>query len=133
MSEEGTGRQPSQTFGEILGSDEAAIKKGNREAVRMMLPFALLVLIFLLLVFKLLYSYPSSSSNNNDGTGADDGSRQLTHCGEGSHQIQIQQGDTCWSVAEGCGVGVNELLALKGNDGLECGMLRVGEGVCVPG
>jgi hypothetical protein len=109
---------PARSFGEMLGDDNA-MKKENREAVRAMLPFALLIFIFLLVVFKLLY-------------GADAAMEQVTHCGEGSRQVQIAKGDTCWAVAESCGVGVEDLLAVRGNEKVDCDALRVGQGICVP-
>jgi hypothetical protein len=115
---DGINSTPARSFGEMLG-DDIAIKKENRQAVRAMLPFALLLFIFLLLVFKLLY-------------GADASIEQVTHCGEGSRQVQIANGDTCWAIAESCSMGVEDLLALRGNEKVDCNALGVGQEVCVP-
>jgi hypothetical protein len=113
-------RVPVPTDAEIVQQGEA-IKKGNREAVRMMLPFALLVFVFLILLFKLLY--------RSDGVDGDYGG---VECGEGGSMVKVQRGDTCWEIAQGYGVGVNELLKLRGNEGIDCDKLRVGQGICVP-
>ncbi|KAF1834795.1 hypothetical protein BDW02DRAFT_497582 [Decorospora gaudefroyi] len=115
------GRVPPRSFAEILGERDNAVKKDNREAVRMMLPFALLVLVFLMLVFKLLYR-PET----------DHGDRQVVDCAQGSHEIQIAHGDTCWEVAQRLGLGVKELLGLHGNELIDCDALRIGQGICVP-
>lgn len=98
---------------------EVARKTDTREATRMMLPFALLVFVFLLLVFKLV-NRPVS----------DNGPPQALDCDQGSHQIQIQKGDTCWAIAEEHSMGVDDLL--KFNHKLDCDNLKVGEGICVP-
>lgn len=99
----------------------------------MFLPFALLVLAVLLLFFKFLNSSSSPASDrSSNGAGADAG-KQVVTCGEGAHAIQIQKGDTCWAIAETYRLGVEELLGLEGNAGVECRKLRVGQRVCVPG
>ncbi|KAF1937810.1 hypothetical protein EJ02DRAFT_505768 [Clathrospora elynae] len=121
-SAEDNNREPSRSFAEMLGSQDAEIKNENRNAVRMMLPFALLVLVFLILLFKFV--------DRRDADDAFDG--QIVDCGQGSHQVQIKAGDTCWAIAQGCGLGVEELLGLGGNEGVDCGELRVGMGICVP-
>ena len=91
-----------------------------------MLPFALLVLVVLLLFFKFLNSSTSSSDSSDHG-------KQVVYCGEGAHAIQVKKGDTCWAIAETYRLGVDELLGMEGNAGLECGDLGLGQGVCVPG
>ncbi|KAF2824693.1 hypothetical protein CC86DRAFT_295626 [Ophiobolus disseminans] len=113
-------RPPARSF-EEMEQRNRAVGKGNREAVRMMLPFVLLVLVVLLLVFKLV-----------GGTWADDVGEQVLDCGQGSHQIEVREGDTCWEIAKGCGLGVEELLKIEGNEGVVCEALGVGTGVCVP-
>jgi hypothetical protein len=93
------------------------IEENNRSAVRMMLPFALLVLVFLFLVFKLV--------NRSDDAYVDT-------CGDGGHQLHVSKGDTCWAIAETHGLSVDALLSLRGNQGVDCGNLRVGHSICVP-
>jgi LysM repeat protein len=95
------------------------IKKDTGDATRMMLPFALLVFIFLILVFKLI--------NRSDSPPP-----QVVDCGQGSHQVQIQKGDTCWSIAEKHSLGVDDLLEIGGNEGIDCDNLAIGEAICVP-
>ncbi|KAF2118069.1 hypothetical protein BDV96DRAFT_408008 [Lophiotrema nucula] len=114
--------QPSE---DAVAHHNASLKRSNREALRLMLPFALLVLVVLLLFFKFLNSGTSASDSDHG--------KQVIHCGEGAHAIQVQKGDTCWAIAETYRLGVEELLALEGNAGVDCKALGVGQGVCVPG
>ncbi|KAF1966833.1 hypothetical protein BU23DRAFT_592916 [Bimuria novae-zelandiae CBS 107.79] len=100
----------------------AQLKKSNRESVKMMLPFALLVIVFLLAMFRFL---------GGAGSGADDKPPQIT-CAEGARVVEIEKGDTCWAIAEAHGLGVEQLLGMEGNDGLDCDGLRPGHGICVP-
>jgi hypothetical protein len=99
-----------------------AVAKSNREAVRSMLPFALLVLVFLLIVFRVV----------SGGGAANNGDTQILDCHDGSRQIQIKKGDTCWAIAKSHRVGVEELLGIEGNAGLDCERLRIGQRICVP-
>ncbi|KAF1843210.1 carbohydrate-binding module family 50 protein [Cucurbitaria berberidis CBS 394.84] len=109
---------PSDT--EIEANNEA-IKKDTREATRMMLPFALLIFVFLILVFKL-----------TNGPVSDQGTPHVVDCAKGSHQVQIRKGDTCWAIAEQRGLGVDELLSLGGNEKVDCDRLSIGQVICVP-
>ncbi|USP78690.1 carbohydrate-binding module family 50 protein [Curvularia clavata] len=114
---------PAQTFDEIFEEPGYALRKGNREAVRMMMPFALIVLVFLILVFKLVYRSDGESLT---------GPKESVSCHQGSHEIQIEQGDTCWAIAQARGITVEELLGLGGNENVDCDQLAVGKGICVP-
>lgn len=116
------GQRPQPSFEEVEATN-AHLKKQNREAIRMMLPFALLVLIILLLLFKFI--------SGGTGSGAD-GSRPQVHCSEGAHTIQVEKGQTCWSIAQDYGLGVSDLLELEGNENADCDGLGVGQKVCVP-
>lgn len=120
---EGHNAQPSRSFADMLSGQEDAIEEQNKEATRIMLPFALLVLVFLVLVFKLLY-------RSDNGSVADP--QDAIDCGEGSDGIQLQQGDTCWAIAQACSITVEELLGLRGNEYIDCARLVVGKGICVP-
>ncbi|KAF2183208.1 carbohydrate-binding module family 50 protein [Zopfia rhizophila CBS 207.26] len=113
----GSRREPSA---EEISAHNARLKEGNKESVRMMLPFALLVLVFMLLLFKFI----------NGGAGADD--KVQVHCAESYTAYEIRKGDTCWGVAKAYGLGVDDLLELKGNEGVDCDKLGVGQQVCVP-
>ncbi|CAO2653378.1 Nn.00g027890.m01.CDS01 [Neocucurbitaria sp. VM-36] len=112
--------RPQRSDAEIEANNEA-VKKDNREATRMMLPFALLIFVFLILLFKLI-NRPLS----------DHGDQKAIACAEGSHQVQIRKGDTCWAIAEKCGLGVDELLSLGGNEKVDCDSLGIGQRICVP-
>ena len=114
---------PAQTFDEIFEEPGYALRKSNREAVRMMLPFALIVLVFLILVFKLVYRSDGDSLT---------APKESVNCDQGSHEIQIEQGDTCWAIAQARSITVEELLALGGNEKVDCDRLAVGKGICVP-
>lgn len=118
--DEASDHPPASTF-EEMEERNRAVDKGNREAVRMMLPFALLVIVFMFLLFKLI----------GLGMWADGNAKQVLDCGEGSHQIEVAKGDTCWKLAEECGLGVEELLGMRGNEGVVCDELRIGMGMCV--
>jgi len=84
----------------------------------MMLPFALLVLVFLFLVFKLV--------NRSDGADT-----VVAGCGDRERQLGVEKGDTCWAIAEANGLSVEALLRLRGNQGVDCGNLRIGQSICV--
>jgi hypothetical protein len=110
----GQARDPAE-----VEAHNAEVKKGNKEAVRLMLPFALLVLVSLLLLFRYI----------NGGSGAD--RTPQVHCGQGADSIQVKKGETCWEIAEAHGMAVADLLALEGNKGVDCDKLQVGQSVCV--
>lgn len=116
-----TGQRPRpQRSPAEVEAHNAELKKSNRESVKMMLPFALLVLVFLLLLFRFL-----------NGGSADDPAPQI-HCVEGAHPIQIKKGDTCYEIGKAHGVGVDELLQIGGNEGVDCDHLKIGHMLCVP-
>ena len=92
-----------------------------------MLPFALLVLVFLLLLFSLVNSGWSRGETNNVG--------EQVHCAQSTHKVQVKEGDTCWAIAEAHSMGVKgveTLLGLDGNEKVDCGRLEIGSWVCVP-
>lgn len=115
--------RPARTFDEMFEEPGYALRKGNREAVRMMMPFALIVLVFLILVFKLVYRSDGESLT---------APKESVNCDQGTHEIQIEQGDTCWAIAQARGITVEELLGLVGNEKVNCDQLAVGEAMCVP-
>lgn len=100
----------------------AQIKRSNRDSVKMMLPFALIVTVFVLFMFRFLGSA---------GSGADVERPQIT-CAEGATLVTVAKGDTCWEIAQAHGVGLEELLAAEGNEGVDCDALKPGHGICVP-
>ncbi|KAH7135544.1 hypothetical protein B0J11DRAFT_576126 [Dendryphion nanum] len=113
-----TAREASTAARDVDGQNEAN-KKDMRESARALLPFALLVLIVLLLLFR----YVNSAGETEV---------EQVHCGNGFDSIQVQKGQTCWEIGETYGLGVEELLNVEGNEDIVCEKLRVGQGICVP-
>lgn len=80
-----------------------------------MAPFFLLVVVFLLMVWR--FFGPDVFAGNS------------VSCPEGMQVYNVVKGDTCWDIAEHEGCSVEEL---KGwNDGLECDKLRPGMELCL--
>ncbi len=112
--------RPRRTVEEIEAQTDL-VKKSSRDSARAMLPFALLIFVFLLLVFKLV-NRPDSN----------DGAHQVINCAEGSHDVHIHKDETCWSIAEKYRMGVEDLLEIGGNKDVDCKALKVGQSICVP-
>ncbi|EUC39801.1 carbohydrate-binding module family 50 protein [Bipolaris oryzae ATCC 44560] len=113
----------SRTFDEMFNDHQDMISKDNRETVRMMLPFALIGLVFLILVFKLLYTGDAESLTHPKGS---------LDCHQGSHEVQIKQADTCWAIAQTSPLTVEEMLELQCNAHVDRDQLVLGKGICVP-
>jgi hypothetical protein len=95
-------------------------------SVRMFMPFALAILVFLLVMFKLV-------DMNWGGAGMSWAHRtERLDCANGTSQIQIETGDTCWEIGKEFGITVDELKSMAGNDGVDCDKLRILQGICVP-
>jgi hypothetical protein len=114
------GRRPQRSPSQIEHQN-AHIKRGNRESIKMILPFALLVLVFLLLLFRFL-----------GGAGAHADLGEQAHCAEGDSSVQVAEKDTCYEIGKAHGMGVDELLGLVGNEKVDCDHLRIGQKICVP-
>lgn len=54
----------------------------------------------------------------------------LSHCESGSHAHRVQQGETCWSIAQMHDIDVGKLA--EANLGVDCDLLKIGGVVCVP-
>ncbi|KAF2742798.1 carbohydrate-binding module family 50 protein [Sporormia fimetaria CBS 119925] len=122
--------EPGNRYGELrpmgqprdsaeIDAHNIQLRRGNRDAMRMLLPFALLAVVFLLVLFRFLYG----------GSGSDE---RRVHCGKGLHELRVVKGQTCWEIAQSYGLSISELLALKGNGNIDCDNLPVGQSVCVP-
>ncbi|KAH7082489.1 hypothetical protein FB567DRAFT_594962 [Paraphoma chrysanthemicola] len=99
------------------------IRTGYWSSVRMFMPFALAVLVFLLVMFKLV----------DGGFGMTWAPRrEVLNCANGTSQIQVQTGDSCWRLGQEYGVSVDELKRIAGNEKIECDKLRMLQGICVP-
>ncbi|KAH9887439.1 hypothetical protein F4778DRAFT_786285 [Xylariomycetidae sp. FL2044] len=95
----------------------AAEQLSWRQEMQPLLNWFLLVGLFLLLVFWII---TRRSSKEVPVT-----------CPEHTLPYTIRSGDTCWAIAEGQGLSVEELL--HQNQGLDCDKLRVGDTLCLPG
>lgn len=123
------GGSPDKLWAQVEEHNEA-IRKQNREAVRLMLPFALLVLVSLLLLFRFIGGGGGSGSDSEHG--ADVGAGVQVRCHKGYHAYEVQEGETCWAIGKASGLGVEELLSLDGNEEVDCGALAIGQRICVP-
>ena len=119
-----TPQSTSYTPPEDIEERNHAVDRNHREAMRTMLPFALLIFVFLLLVFR--------GVNGSFGMRADHGTSQVLDCHEGGRHIRVEEGETCWAIAQSHSLGVEELLGLEGNEDVDCNRLRVGQAMCVP-
>jgi LysM repeat protein len=80
-----------------------------------MLPFFLLVGVFLVFVWRI--TQPSKAPSP-------------VKCEDPDTTYTIVRGDTCWTIANGFGIDVARL---KGaNHRLDCDQLEVGRAICVP-
>ncbi|KAF7563544.1 hypothetical protein G7046_g595 [Stylonectria norvegica] len=52
-------------------------------------------------------------------------------CAQGTTGYTVQPGDTCWAIAKGRGISVEDMRGY--NDGLDCAELPVGAQICLPG
>ncbi|KAJ9663967.1 hypothetical protein H2198_000470 [Neophaeococcomyces mojaviensis] len=95
----------------------------NRVAWRYMLPFFVLVFVFLLFLIAPPRWIWSGNGNIVGGDGA-------VECGDGAMAHVIRKGDTCWDISKKYGTSVEILETL--NPDLNCDSLQVGSGVCVP-
>lgn len=57
-------------------------------------------------------------------------SKSLAHCDAGSHAHQIQQGESCWSIAQMHDIDVDRLK--QANHDINCDLLKIGGLICVP-
>ncbi|KAH8719229.1 hypothetical protein GQ44DRAFT_712731 [Phaeosphaeriaceae sp. PMI808] len=131
--------EPGSRYGELTRAGERrpspretearsrAVSRNHSDSVRMMLPFALLVFVFLLLLFVLV-----NRSGGSGMTWADRGHMQALDCHQDGHQVQVKKGDTCWAIAKEYSLGIEELLGREGNKKINCDKLNVGQGICVP-
>lgn len=97
-------------------SQENAAHSRPRNAWRQLFPFLLIVLAFLLLVFRLVS--PTVLK------------RGVSLCPEHSRSYLVKSGDTCWAIARAYGTSVEQLRAV--NTGVDCALLRPGQKLCVP-
>jgi hypothetical protein len=110
----------AQTDPFIDPPSEAQLQHYQKESWRMMMPFFLLVAVFLLVVFWWV-GRPAATEV---------AAPTPVVCGEQSTPHIIKEGDTCWSIAEKYGANVEVLK--RENSRLDCDRLQIGAGICVP-
>lgn len=101
----------------LTDAEHQELVRDNREAWRYMLPFFLIVIVFLFCVIA-----PPWKKNFGWST-------PFT-CDEGSFVHTISSGETCWKIAEMYSTSVDQLESL--NLKLNCDTLQVGGQLCVP-
>ncbi|KAI0706016.1 hypothetical protein C8T65DRAFT_652470 [Cerioporus squamosus] len=87
-------------------------------AYRMILPFFLMIAVFLLLVFRLVHSSTPSRPP------------EAVLCPGSSEVYHVSRGDTCWDLAQARGCSVDDILTF--NSDLRCESLRPGQAICLP-
>ncbi|KAI3550736.1 LysM domain-containing protein [Colletotrichum abscissum] len=100
-------------------------RKGWRHEMRPLLNFFVLIGLFLLVLTWWLYRTPSSSSG-----GAEEEEVAVPQCGGLAVPYKIEIGNTCWAIAEGQKMTIEDLL--KANEGLDCDKLIPGSFICMP-
>lgn len=105
----GNGYQP------MTIANEEAIRKGDREAWRYMLPFFLLVSVVLFALFRFLGSAAVPTP---------------FICANDSVRYLVKPGDSCWDIANDRGATVADLMRL--NQGMDCNLLKAGRDICAP-
>ena len=90
------------------------MRKGNSAAWRYMLPFFLLVSVFLLALYRFLWSAAPTP----------------LACAKNSVLYLVKPGDSCWAIANDRGATVADLM--KFNQGMDCSLLKAGTEICVP-
>jgi hypothetical protein len=101
----------------LTANKEQALRKSESEAWRYMLPFFLLVVVFLLALYRFLGSAESAAP-------------MPLVCPENSVPYLIKAGDSCWAISNDRGATVADLTRL--NQGIDCSLLKAGGDICVP-
>jgi LysM repeat protein len=109
--------EETRPFISSSGFTQHDIQEDSKKAWQYMAPFFLLICTVLFGVFWLL-GYSSSDAP------------AVVVCGEHTIKHTIKTGDTCWAIAEGYGVPLEDLQ--HENVGLNCDKLQIGQGICVP-
>ncbi|THH08347.1 hypothetical protein EW145_g2765 [Phellinidium pouzarii] len=99
----------------LATGDGEVLRNRNRNAWRQLLPFFLIIIVFLLLVFRLSPSMFKSRPFS---------------CAEHSRPYTIKPGDACWAISEEYGTTLDNLRAI--NPGVDCAALKRGQRICVP-
>lgn len=115
--------EPGNRYGRLVPASSLTVVEhdehidGNREAWRYMLPFLLLVFVFLFCVIA-----PPWEKNF--------GWSPIFICNDGELMHTVNSGETCWKIAEMYSTTVTKLESL--NLKLDCTLLQIGSQLCVP-
>ncbi|KAF2092159.1 carbohydrate-binding module family 50 protein [Saccharata proteae CBS 121410] len=101
----------------LEAQEQRAIKASNKRAWQYMLPFFLIIIVFLLMLFRFLNSSPGGTAP--------------IRCPQDSYSYAIKGGDTCWSIAHLHELSDPQLLR-DANPGLDCDNLAIGKEICIP-
>lgn len=99
---------------------ERILKKQDKEAWRMLLPFFLICGVFVLGVWWVIGGRDYFVDGRGDARG----------CLKGQYEVLIKDGDTCWDIAGGSKEVLEQLKVL--NEGVDCDRLGVGNVICLP-
>ncbi|KAF2099252.1 hypothetical protein NA57DRAFT_74756 [Rhizodiscina lignyota] len=108
--------RPSFSIFQIPSHADQTIERGSRQSWRYMMPFLLLIFLFLLGVWKVIG--PSSSKPS------------AIQCGEAERAYEVRAGDTCWALSEKYDFKLDDLK--KSNPKMDCDSLLAGEQICLP-
>ncbi|TID20202.1 LysM domain-containing protein [Venturia nashicola] len=97
---------------------EAELERQEKEAWRMLMPFFLLCGVFILGVWWIV-------------GGKDFWKENATGCLKEQVELRVKAGDTCWGITGGTKEVLQQMKRL--NKGVNCGKLRVGDLICLPG
>ncbi|KAM0558058.1 hypothetical protein ACHAPJ_005225 [Fusarium lateritium] len=103
----------------FLVSDQRQPRMSWMTEMKPFLNFLMLIILSLVLLFWFLGRKTSPDERI-----------PIPDCPEGTTGYNVQQGDTCWSIAKHNGLSVEDLL--KKNADLDCEALMIDDRVCVP-
>lgn len=106
---------------QLTPGQEQEMYEGNREAWRYMLPFFLIMAVFILVVYRFVSA---------GAPGAPAPPPAPLECPQGAERIVVSAGESCWAIASARGKTVPDLVAL--NRGLDCSLLKAGAEICAP-
>ncbi|KAK8095736.1 peptidoglycan-binding LysM domain-containingprotein [Apiospora kogelbergensis] len=141
-SSSSSGRHPNETYSDgdappppydAGGSEPNDSWSGHQKVswradMMPLLNFFMIIGLFLIGVFWFLHKTVGTGSGSEGGSGS--GGDVVLKCSADAHTYRVQRGDTCWDIAQGRGLEVDDIL--KENKGLECNNLEIGDLICVP-
>ncbi|KAF8586974.1 carbohydrate-binding module family 50 protein [Ramaria rubella] len=108
---------------QALSTGDARPVHNNRYAYRTLLPFLLLVGVFLLFVLRFIVGHDAPIAPPH---------KRMCASGPNATKYHVKDGDSCWEIAQSHGTTVDALLNVTLNPGLECDRLRPGDVLCMP-